>query len=82
MTAEPQRWAVFITSIALDPDEEPDMGISIAGLTDEEEIAEKAQDAFAELIGNEGPSDPWIITDEQLAAIEALLPAVKHEGVY
>lgn len=58
------------------------MGISIAGIEDdEEEIAERAQDAFAELIGNEGPSDPWLITIDQLAAIEALLPAVKHEGV-
>lgn len=60
-----------------DENVEPDAGISVIGFSDRE-IVEIASDALADLIGQDGVSDPWLVTDEQLAAIEATLPKEKH----
>lgn len=73
------RYAVFITTIPLDDEnDEPDYGTSIVGLTSDEEIVAKAQEDFAELNANEGVSDPFLVSDDQLDAIEASLPKEKH----
>lgn len=73
------RYAVFITTIVLDDEnEEPDMGTSIVGLTTIEEIVAAAREDFAELNASCGVSDPFIVDDDQLTLIEAALPREKH----
>lgn len=72
------RYAVFVSTVPLDDEnEEPDGGISIVGMQEPSEIAQEAREAFAELNANEGVSDPWLVDEEQLAAIEAALPKEK-----
>ena len=73
------RYAVFVTTIALSDEAEPDGGVSIFGLTNDEDIADAASEAFAELNAQDGPSVPWLVNEDQLAAIEAALPAEKFQ---
>ncbi len=72
------RYAVFVTTIMLDDEsDEPEFGLPVVGLTNEE-VVEVAQDSFAELNANDGPSDPWLVDQSTLSAIEALLPKEKY----
>ena len=69
------RYAVFITTIALDDEnEQPDYGTSIFGLTTEADIIERVQEDFAELNASSGVSYPFLVSEDQLNAIEAALP--------
>jgi hypothetical protein len=63
---------VFISTIEVHEEEWPDIGVS--GLGTDDEVIERAKDAIAELWGQDGPAEPWFLTDEQLTALEATLP--------
>lgn len=68
-------YLVFISTIEVSEEEEPDMGVS--GLGTDDEVIDRAQDLVGELWGNDGPPEPWFLTDEQLSALEATLPHEK-----
>jgi len=73
------RYAIFITTIPLHDEDEPDDGISILDLVDEDDIDHLAREAFAELNASEGVSEPWLLyTDDELNAIEDALPRQKR----
>ncbi len=70
---------MFITTIMLDDGlAEPEYGCSILGLTTDAEIVEAVQEDFAELNASSGVSDPFLVNEEQLNAIERSLPKEKH----
>jgi len=72
------RYAVFVTTIALSREAEPDYGCSIKGLTTNEQIVSAAQDDFAELNAQCGVSEPWLVSEAQLSLIEKVLPREKY----
>lgn len=72
------KYAVFISSIPLMDEEQPDMGIPVAGLTTNE-IVQAAQDSVGDLWAQDGPPEPWILDEKTLGAIEMILPKDKHE---
>jgi hypothetical protein len=40
----------------------------------DDEVIERAREVVAELWGQDGPPDPWHLTDAQLTELEATLP--------
>ena len=72
------RYAIFISSVPIDdengfPENE---GINAVGRSSEE-VAEEARELIGELWAQDGPPDPWIVSDDVLEVIEIVLPRLR-----